>query len=466
MDRPSEAVLKRMPLAEGVLLLWSWVASSTRLQGVWDRHRGRCYKKLLSFAFMVRLIADALLQYGGSGRRSFEKTAARNELPASVQAAFKKLARLPVAVSQAFLGECTTALRETFPLPSERKLPKSLREFRPCILDGKAIKKVAKRLQPLRGLTAGLLGGRALVAMDWKTGMAVCMHAHPDGEANDVRFMPELIPVVRQHIPGPRLYVADRAFCDLTQPVLFNEVAGDHFVVRYHRKVPFQHDPQRPQRSGVDEQQRHFTEQWGWLGSEANKKRRYVRRIELQRPGKESIILVTDLLDAHRYPGVDLLWLYAERVGIEYLFQEVTEVFGLQGLISSSPLGCIFQFAFCLLLYNMIQVVRAYVAQGQNREVETISAEKLFDDVKREMIAWNIMVEEVATLDYFQAEPTLAEMLQRLAKLLGHSWSETWVKAPPQKNRPKSPAKVSSGRSHNSVYRILQENQKSKPPGP
>jgi hypothetical protein len=106
------------------------------------------------------------------------------------------------------------------------------------------------------------------------------------------------------------------------------------------------------------------------------------------------------------------------------------------------------------------------VAQGQNREVETISAEKLFDDVKREMIAWNIMVEEVATLDYFQAEPTLAEMLQRLAKLLGHSWSATWVKAPPHKNRPKSPAKVSSGRSHNSVYRILQDNQESKPPGP
>lgn len=301
--------------------------------------------------------------------------------------------------------------------------------------------------------------------MDWKTGMAVCMHAHPDGDANDVRFMSDLLPVVRQHIAGPRLYVADRAFCDLTQPDRFTEVEGDHFLVRYHSKTPFFPDPKRPARHGVDEHGRKFTEDWGWLGSEANKKRREMRRIVLQRTDKESIILVTDLLDADRYPAVDLLWLYAERVGIEYLFQEVTEVFGLQGLISSSPQGCIFQFAFCLLLYNMIQVVRAYVAQGQKRKVETISAEKLFDDVKRELSAWTILVDEATTLGYFDAEPTLAEMIERLGNLLGQSWSETWVKAPKRRNRPRNPAKTNVGRTHNSVYRILKEYKESKPPG-
>lgn len=466
MDRPSKAVLERMPLAEGVLLLWRWIASPTRLQSIWDRFRGRCYKKALTFAVMVRLIADSLLHHGGSGRRSFEKAKEKDALPCTVSAAFKKLARLPVAVSQAFLGECTAALRECFPVPSEREPPKSLRAFSPCVLDGKAIKNVVKRSIPLRGLAAGLLGGRALVAMDWKTGMAVCMHAHPDGDANDVRFMPDLLPVARQHIPGPRVYVADRAFCDLTQPTRFTEVEGDHFLVRYHRKTPFFPDPERPQRHGEDEHGRKFTEDWGWLGSEANKNRQYLRRIILQRTDKESIILVTDLLDADRYPAADLLWLYAERVGIEYLFQEVTEVFGLQALISSSPPGCIFQFAFCLLLYNIIQVVRAYVAQGQKRKVETISAEKLFDDVKRELIAWNIMFDEAATLAYFEAEPTLADMSARLGKLLGQSWSATWAKAPKRRNRPKSPAKINSGRTHNSVYRILQEHKESGGSGP
>jgi hypothetical protein len=85
MERPSKSALARMPLAEGVLLLWRWVASAERLQAVWDRHRGRCYEKLLSFVTMVHLIADALLEYAGSGRRSFEKSDERDELPCSVQ---------------------------------------------------------------------------------------------------------------------------------------------------------------------------------------------------------------------------------------------------------------------------------------------------------------------------------------------------------------------------------------------
>jgi len=91
----------------------------------------------------------------------------------------------------------------------------------------------------------------------------------------------------------------------------------------------------------------------------------------LLRP-QDDVILVTDLLDADAYPAQDLLWLYSERWGIERMFQQVTEVFGLQGLIGGTPQACIFQFAFCLLLYNMIQVVRGYLAAGQYRQPEEI----------------------------------------------------------------------------------------------
>jgi len=453
-----------MPLAEAVLLLLRWIASPARLQAIWDAHRGGCYERLLTFAMLTQWIGCALLKYSGSGRRSFEKAhekADDKEKSCSVQAAYKKLARLPVEVSQAFLCDGTAALREAFPRASERELRESLREFQPCILDGKALKKVAKRLKPLRGLTAGLLGGRALVAMEWKTGLAICMHAHPDGDANDIRFVPELLPVVRQHVAGPRLFVADRAFSDPVQTARFTEVAGDHFLVRQAAKVPFETDPQKPQRSGVDEDGRPFTEEWGWLGGVSNPNRCYLRRIVLRRGDQESVILLTDLTDADRYPGVDLLWLYGERVGIEYLFQEVTEVFGLQGLISSSPQGCIFQFAYCMLLYNMIQVVRAYVAEGREEKVETISAEKLFDDVRHELIAWNIMIDALATENYFAAEPTLPDLIARLRNLLGQSWSKTWTKAPRQRNRPRSPAKRTL--THGSVHRILQANEKPVP---
>jgi hypothetical protein len=456
MECPSKETLARMPLAEAVMLLWLWVTSEARLQGVWDRNRGRCYDFKINFPLVVHLIADALLQYEGSGRRSFEKNIENGELEASVQAAYGKLGRLPIAVSEGFLTECTGALRETFPQWAEWALPKSLREFRVVTLDGKAIKRVAKRLKLLRGIPGGLLGGRALVAMEWSTGLAVAMRTDADGEANDVRFIPDLVPVVRQRISGPRLWLADRAFCDLEQPARFTAESGDHFLVRYHPKVKFHPDESKRKRKGKTVDGQPYVEEWGWLGKPEDKRRRYVRRIHLiVDGGKKDLILVTDLLDADQYPAEDLLWLYSERWGIEQMFQKVTEVFGLQGLIGGTPQACIFQLSFCLLLYNMIQVIRGYIAQGQDLEPDEISTEKLFDDVERQLIAWNVMFEPQVTLNYFQRVPELDSLCARLQALLGSAWSDTWFMSPKQERHGKTPAK--RGRSHNSVYRILRD---------
>jgi hypothetical protein len=461
MDRPAKEVLARMPLAEAVLLLWRWVTCEERMEGLWNRFRGRCYEKILSFWLMVHLVADALLQYEGSGRRSFEKNIENGQLETSFQAAYGKLGRLPIPLSQAFLTECTAGLIDAFPPWAEWELPKSIRGLRVVILDGKAIKRVAKRLKWLRGIPGGLLGGRALVAVDWSTGLAVAMHAHPDGDANDVRFVPELVPVVREQVPGPRLWLGDRAFCDLDQPARFTAEEGDHFLVRYHPKVKFHRDPETPERRGKTADGQIYVEQWGWLGSERDKRRRYVRMIRLLCPGSEDVVLVTDLLDADAYPAEDLLWLYAERWGIEQMFQKVTEVFGLKGLIGGTPEACIFQLAFCLVLYNMIQVVRGYIAEGQDREPEEISTEKLFDDVERELIAWNVMFEPQVTIDYFQRLPDLEALRARLQALLGCAWSDTWLKSPPQKRHGKTRRK--RARTHNSVYRILQAHCRRKP---
>jgi hypothetical protein len=461
MDRPSDEILARMPLAEAVLLLWKWVTCEERLQRLWNAHRGRCYERIISFSLMVHLIADALLKYDGSGRRSFEKNIEVGELETSVEAAYKKLRHLPIPLSQAFLADCTRALREAFPEWAEWELPKSLRGLGVVVLDGKAIKRVAKRLKALRGIPGGLLGGRALVAMDWSTGLALAMHADPDGDANDVRFVAELVPVVREQVPGPRLWLADSAFCDLDQPGRFTAEDGDHFLVRYHPKVKFHRDTKTPQRKGRTAKGEIYIEQWGWLGSQRDKRRRYVRMITLICPGKKrDVVLVTDLLDADSYPAEDLLWLYSERWGIENMFQTVTEVFGLQGLIGGTPQACIFQFAFCLLLYNMVQVVRGYIAQGQNLEPDQISTEKLFDDIEQQLIAWNVMVEPEVTINYFDRVPHLRSLQARLRSLLGSTWSDTWVKSPKQERHGKTPRK--RARTHNSVYRILRDHSRKK----
>ena len=459
----SPEILARMPLAEAVLTQWCWVAEDAYLDQIFDRHRGRCYEKILSFPLMVRLIRDALLEHEGSARKSFEHAAERDELETSFNAAYGKLGRLPIPVSMGFLSGCTARLIEVFP-QSEMAcvpVPDSLAKFRPIVFDGKAIKNVAKRLLPLRGTAGGLLGGRTLVAMDVRQGLVLAMHGHPDGDANDTRFVGDLVPVVRSLVAGLRLWIVDSGFCDLTQTAHFTAEPGDEFIVRYHPKVRFVCDPDRPGREGRDQRNRLYYEDWGWLGAPGNPKRRYVRRITLKRQGEKDVILVTSLCDGEAFPATDVLEIYLKRWGIEQIFQQVTEVFSLSTLIASTPEGTIFQFALCLLLYNMIQVIRGVVATGVERPRDEISTENLFDDVQRELIAWNVMIEHDDTLRHLEGEWTSLRVKARLSELLEGLWYDRWRKAPPKKKKPPHPDREKK-RTHGSVFRIVEAHRKKK----
>jgi hypothetical protein len=458
LELPVPETLSRLPLAEAVLTLWRWAADADTVNQIFDENRGRCYEKIFLFSTIVGLVRDALLEYDGSGQQSFEAAQDRGELDASVRAAYGKLGRTPIPVSSAFLAGCTARFSDIYPKdPTARTpLPKSLDEYEVVVFDGKAIKRVAKRLKALWGAAGGLLGGRALVALNLRTGLAVAMRAHPDGDANEVRFVGDLVPEVRRLVAAKRLWIADSAFCDLTQPARFAE-RGDAFLVRYHPKVPFYADPARPARGGQDGTGRRYVEEWGWLGSPRNPKRLYVRRITLDRPGEKAVALVTNLLDAAAIPAVDLLTAYLSRWGIERMFQQVTEVFGLEHLIGTRPEGVIFQFAMCLVLYNLIQVVRGVIAVDVEVPREEISGEKLFQDVERQMIAWSETVTLGETTAHFQGEWTAVRVKVRLSELLSGVWRDRWLKAPPKKKT--APKKGVRKRTHSSVYRILEAHQ-------
>jgi hypothetical protein len=456
--RFAREALDRLPLAQSVLLLWQQVADPGFLQDLFDRRRGRGYDKVLSFPSMVQLIADALLQHDGSARASFERAQEHDTLPVTIPAAYGKLRRLPIAVSTAFVTEGTQRLRELLPTHPAATIPRSLQSFTVTVLDGKTIKHVAKRLKLLRGVRGGVLGGKTLVALELNSGLAVAMGAHPDGEINELRLVPEVVAQVQQRLPGPRLWVGDRLFGDLEQTGRFT-ANGDHFLVRYHSKLHFHPDPQRSVQHGSDTGGRAYTEEWGWLGAATDPRRRYVRRIPLTRPGEEALILVTDLVNAQRYPARDLLAVYHARWGIETVFQTVTEVFPLKRLIGSTAQAGIFQMAFCLLLYNMIHVLRTYVAAAEQWEATDVSLEKLFEDVEKELIAWTVMVEPTATIMVLGAIPSVAQVRQQLTKLLSNVWRDHWLKTVNEKARPYR-RKPRASRTHTSVHRILEDHRR------
>lgn len=448
-------VAAQLPLAEAVLRMFDYVAAPEFLSDVFKAHHGRSYEGEISFELFVHLIADALLEHDGSGRKSFKRAIEKEELTASIQAAYGKLRRMPLSLSLGLFTATSTRLQELYPPTFQGvEIPKSLRSMEVFSHDGKTLKHVWKRLKILQKRLGKPIGGRLVVTRSLSTGMAVAVGADEDGESGEQPLVPTVLAQTRAAFPGvSRLHVSDRQYCDLIQMNRYCE-QGDHFLVRWNRKLSFHVDNKRKPRTGADRHGRKYIEDWGWVGPE--NKRRYVRRIHLDRGKEEELILLTDLLDADKYPADDLLEAYRGRWSIEKMFQQVTEVFNLGTLIGSTPKATIFQATFCLTLYNMIQVVRAYIAEGQERLVDTISNELLFDDVVRQVIAWNEVLPPSATVELLSTTWTPAQLIRRLAQLLHPTWSERWIKSPSNTHKTQTKHKGAYPRGgHYSVFRAM-----------
>lgn len=390
-----------------------------------------------------------------------------------MQNAYAKLGRLPVAVSVALLAEGAQHLQALLPpTGGDTGLPASLSGLATVVLDGKKLKKLAKRLKVLRGLPGKLLAGKLLVALSLDSGLAIAMSADCEGERNDVPLVPQLLPQVRERITQPILWIADRQFANLELPAAFCG-QQDHFLLRCGPSPHFHPDPQRPAQEGVDGNGRRYRQQWGWIGSATDKRRRYVRHITLFRPEIKDgeVALITDLLEEQGYPAVDLLECYLRRWGIERMFQQVTEVFQLQRLIGSTPQAAIFQGAFCFLLYNMIQVIRAYVAPNGQRPPEQVSSEKLLGDVTHELISWAKLGEAAQTAGGLGGFASDGHLRAWLTGRLRGVWSDRWIKAKPKKQASRPPAKVPKGHGgHTSAWKVILQSKHpphpAPPPGP
>lgn len=456
MDSFQAELLVRLPLAQAVLKMFAYVFDSPWLEDLYAGHRGRGYHRLLRFDQLVYLLRDALVIDGGSGRQSFQRARREGTLPVAFQNAYGKLARLPVDVSMALVAQAGPRLTALLPEGSEGiSFPASLATLEAIVLDGKKIKHAAKRLGPLRGTPGALLGGKILVALALRKGLAIGMKADPDGERNDLPLVPELISQVRSQSSEPRLWIADRQFVDFSLFPLLTQ-GQDHFLIRCSRKIAFTADLQRPAQEGIDPQGRPYRQEWGWLGGQNQKQRPYVRRIVLPLP-EDDLILATSLLDEDRYPANDLLEAYRQRWGIEQMFQQVTEVIHLHRLIGSTPQAMIFQAALCLLLYDLIEVIKAHVAVVGQKPPQQVSGELLFRDVHEELAAWARLGDPGLTAGLLP--PGLEEIGLRdwLAVTLRPTWTDRWIKAPNTHRHPQKHAKVPPGHGgHLSVWRILQ----------
>ena len=197
----------------------------------------------------------------------------------------------------------------------------------------------------------------------------------------------------------------------------------------------------------------------GRAGAESQGERRlYGRRVTLVRLDDEDVAVVTDRLDETRYPAADLLAVYLTRWQIENVFQQITEVVHRQRLIGCRPPATVFPASLCLVLFNVLQLVRGYIAAGQPEpaDVEDVSAEQVFADLAKDLVGRH----EVLSVDEVGGGVSVpggdGPMRDRLRRLLGGLGSPKWAKGRNTKARPQKPPPRKSG-GHTSVHKLLQQ---------
>jgi hypothetical protein len=204
-------------------------------------------------------------------------------------------------------------------------------------------------------------------------------------------------------------------------------------------------------------------EAWGWLGSAKDPRRMYLRQITLARPDEDDVVLVTNLLAHEDVPGEQLLETYLDRWTIERAFQQVTEVFHLTRLVSTSPQGAIFQFALCALLYNLMQAIRGYIAALQARPARSLSSEMIFRSACDQLTACATLTPAESLADRLPLLSAPEDVRQRLRHLLQAQWSILWLKAPAKKKAALAPKRAVPG-GHSSAWKLINAAKPQPPP--
>jgi hypothetical protein len=455
------SIVQHLPLAQAILGLFHYVLAPTFLEDLFQRCRGRAYEKELSFTAVVDLIG-AVITHHATVHQALRARRAR-PLPVSDRAFYGKLGRIPLSLSLSLLDEGTQRLQSLLPATVNHAVPACFDALQVLLVDGKKSKNVAKRLAACRNQPGRVFGAKLLVCLEARTRLVLAAAADADGERNDNPLVPELLDRLRPHRNLRPLFVCDAQFCDLTQVCrLLGEAAL--FAFRHHPKTHFHADPERPARTFVDGHGRTLVEEWGYLGSVKDKRRCYVRRVTWKRASAthKDLAVVTNLTDGLAYPAEALIDLYLVRWKIETVFQEVATVFGLQHLIGSTPEASGFETAMCMLIYNMIQVVKAHLAAQEDLPLDDVSSQNLFRSVQRSLAALYELLSRAQIAASIVAPAESVALRAWLGELLQGQWQPQWRKARNKNPRRYAPKPKQSG-AHTSIERLRHRHKEKGP---
>lgn len=319
------------------------------------------YEGELLFSSVVDLLALVVWRQKKSVGEAYKH--AQEKFEVSVRSVYNKLNGTEMSVCRELVRRPAEQLGAVVDALHGR--PPKLPGYRTRIIDGNKLTSTDHRLKPLRRTRSGPLPGMALAVLDPDRMLIVDLFCCEDGEAQERRIFPAVIPHAR---PG-ELWIADRNFC--TTGFLFG-LAGQRacFVIRQHASTLSWEKETRQKKIGpcetglIYEQILHLQQ-----GDDTLLVRRVT--IKLRRPtesGETEIHLLTNLprRDADDQKVAEL---YLTRWTIENAFQEIEQ--GLRSEINTLgyPGAALLGFALAVVTYNALSVAK-WAIQREHQEVQ------------------------------------------------------------------------------------------------
>jgi hypothetical protein len=182
--------------------------------------------ELLPFSLVYELLSAVVCRQRKSVGEAYRQAAENFQV--SARSVYNKLNGVEMPVCRALVRETAVPLAKVVDKLAQARKP-LLEGYRTRIIDGNHLTSTQHRLEVLRYTKSGPLPGQALAVLDADRMLICDLFPCEDGEAQERRIMPEVIPSLTRR----DLVIADRNFC--TTGFLFGIAAqGACFIIRQH----------------------------------------------------------------------------------------------------------------------------------------------------------------------------------------------------------------------------------------
>jgi IS4 transposase len=443
----SEALFQRFiekaPVTVMVRSTLERVLSPAAIDAIFADSAVRQVEGELLFSSVVELLALVVWRQRDSVGQAYKH--AQEDFTVSVRSVYNKLNGTETQVCRALVRETAQPLREIVTALKPRRKPQ-LPGYRTRIIDGNHLTSTDHRLEALRYTRSGPLPGQALAVLDPDQMLIVDLFPCEDGEAQERRIFPEVIPSARER----DLWIADRNFC--TTGFLFGLAQQQAcFVIRQHKSTLAWEQETKPQKIGRCETGVIYEQK---LCLQAGDQTLWVRRITIRldqptRSGETEINLLTNLprKAAKAYKVAEL---YLKRWTIENAFQEIEQALRSEINTLGYPGAALLGFAIAVLTYNALSVAKwaIEVEQGDSITREQLSGYYLASAVAADYGGMMIALPENEWTRRFGSltPPQFAAHLRRCARYVRPDTFRKNVRGP-KRPRPKR----SSGAIHHHV---------------